>query len=393
MALSTKELRAESYSDIGSLIESSADLILDEWCRRALEEQPKAKRVNTPALRDHLGNLLRSIGQALRDTTNASRPRTAAVQHGEQRWQTGWSLTEMVRDYQLLRVVIIECLEQVLTRPLFSREAIAIGVFLDDAISVSVAEYVANHEDEALRNERQRAELLKETSRRKDEFLAVLAHELRNPLSPISASTQILRLALETADEPVKHSIDTIERQAAQISRLVEDMLDLARIGQGRFELRKVRVNLRDVLEQAVSGVQSQMHARGHHLVVSIPAETIQLQADPDRLLQIISNLLTNAVKYSEPGGEILLSAERSEDEAIIRVRDRGLGIPTDMLSHVFDLFAQVRGSESYAQGGLGIGLTLVRRLVEQHGGTVTCSSAGQGQGSEFVVQLPLMRA
>jgi signal transduction histidine kinase len=135
------------------------------------------------------------------------------------------------------------------------------------------------------------------------------------------------------------------------------------------------------------------MHARGHHLVVSIPAETIQLQADPDRLLQIISNLLTNAVKYSEPGGEILLSAERSEDEAIIRVRDRGLGIPTDMLSHVFDLFAQVRGSESYAQGGLGIGLTLVRRLVEQHGGTVTCSSAGQGQGSEFVVQLPLMRA
>jgi signal transduction histidine kinase len=393
MALSIKELRAESYSDIGSLIESSADLILDEWCRRALEEQPKAKRVNTPALRDHLGNLLRSIGQALRDTTNASRPRTAAVQHGEQRWQTGWSLTEMVRDYQLLRVVIIECLEQVLTRPLFSREAIAIGVFLDDAISVSVAEYVANHEDEALRNERQRAELLKETSRRKDEFLAVLAHELRNPLSPISASTQILRLALETADEPVKHSIDTIERQAAQISRLVEDMLDLARIGQGRFELRKVRVNLRDVLEQAVSGVQSQMHARGHHLVVSIPAETIQLQADPDRLLQIISNLLTNAVKYSEPGGEILLSAERSEDEAIIRVRDRGLGIPTDMLSHVFDLFAQVRGSESYAQGGLGIGLTLVRRLVEQHGGTVTCSSAGQGQGSEFVVQLPLMRA
>src|SRR6476620_3771439 len=334
MALSIKELRAESYSDIGSLIESSADLILDEWCRRALEEQPKAKRVNTPALRDHLGNLLRSIGQALRDTTNASRPRTAAVQHGEQRWQTGWSLTEMVRDYQLLRVVIIECLEQVLTRPLFSREAIAIGVFLDDAISVSVAEYVANHEDEALRNERQRAELLKETSRRKDEFLAVLAHELRNPLSPISASTQILRLALETADEPVKHSIDTIERQAAQISRLVEDMLDLARIGQGRFDLRKVRVNLRDVLEQAVSGVQSQMHARGHHLVVSIPAETIQLQADPDRLLQIISNLLTNAVKYSEPGGEILLSAERSEDEAIIRVRDRGLGIPTDMLSH-----------------------------------------------------------
>jgi len=393
MALSIKELRAESYTDIGSLIESSADLILDEWCRRALEEQPKAKRVNTPALRDHLGNLLRSIGQALRDTTNASRPRTAAVQHGEQRWQTGWSLTEMVRDYQLLRVVIIECLEQVLTRPLFSREAIAIGVFLDDAISVSVAEYVANHEDEALRNERQRAELLKETSRRKDEFLAVLAHELRNPLSPISASTQILRLALETADEPVKHSIDTIERQAAQISRLVEDMLDLARIGQGRFELRKVRVNLRDVLEQAVSGVQSQMHARGHHLVVSIPAETIQLQADPDRLLQIISNLLTNAVKYSEPGGEILLSAERSEDEAIIRVRDRGLGIPTDMLSHVFDLFAQVRGSESYAQGGLGIGLTLVRRLVEQHGGTVTCSSAGQGHGSEFVVQLPLMRA
>jgi signal transduction histidine kinase len=393
MALSIKELRAESYSDIGSLIESSADLILDEWCRRALEEQPKAKRVNTPALRDHLGNLLRSIGQALRDTTNASRPRTAAVQHGEQRWQTGWSLTEMVRDYQLLRVVIIECLEQVLTRPLFSREAIAIGVFLDDAISVSVAEYVANHEDEALRNERQRAELLKETSRRKDEFLAVLAHELRNPLSPIIASTRILRLALETADEPVKHSIDTIERQAAQISRLVEDMLDLARIGQGRFELRKVRVNLRDVLEQAVSGVQSQMHARGHHLVVSIPAETIQLQADPDRLLQIISNLLTNAVKYSEPGGEILLSAERSEDEAIIRVRDRGLGIPTDMLSHVFDLFAQVRGSESYAQGGLGIGLTLVRRLVEQHGGTVTCSSAGQGHGSEFVVQLPLMRA
>jgi signal transduction histidine kinase len=349
--------------------------------------------VHASVLRDDLAKLLRAIGRALRQPVDGGVHQAPAVQHGEQRWETGWSLSEVVRDYQLVRLVVVDFLEQMLARPLYSREAMAIGVFIDDAIAASVAAYVRNRDDEALRSEQQRVRSLEEANRRKDEFLAVLGHELRNPLAPIVTSVRVLRSLLDGAQTAVKQSIDVIERQASQLSRLVDDMLDLARIGQGRFELRKMNVSVRHMLEQAADAAHAVMHARGHRLVVSLPDPSVAIDADPDRLLQVIANLLNNAAKYTEPGGEVSLAAEAAGQEVAIRVRDTGMGIPADMVAHVFDLFAQVHGSEKYSQGGLGIGLTLARRLVEQHGGTIVCHSAGPGQGSEFVIRLPIVSA
>jgi signal transduction histidine kinase len=195
------------------------------------------------------------------------------------------------------------------------------------------------------------------------------------------------------APGPLRQSVEVIERQAAQMSRLVDDMLDLARIGQGRFELRRSRLALARIVEQAVLGVEPVMKANRHRITVSLPDPALELDADADRLLQIIGNLLNNAAKYTPAGGEIVLAAAQEGRNAVIRVRDNGIGIPPQMLSRVFDLFAQVEGAKEYAQGGLGIGLTLVRRLVEQHGGSISCHSDGAGTGSEFVVHLPLAAA
>ena len=313
-----------------------------------------------------------------------------ALQHGEQRWDTGWSLTEVVRDYQLMQLVILEYLEETLGRPLYCREMMAVGVFIDDAIAASIATYVAHRDEDVRRVERERAQTFEEANRRKDEFLAMLGHELRNPLAPIQNSVRIIRALLQSPHPSVSMAIDVVDRQTVQLVRLVDDILDLARIGKGQFELRSARVDLTTMLEQAVQTSEPMLKSRSHELNVSLPQAAVELDADPERLVQIVGNLLNNAAKYTEPGGHIWLAGEREGDSAVIRVKDDGLGVPADMQSRVFDLFTQVEGSRDHAQGGLGIGLTLVRRLAEQHGGTVACRSAGLGQGSEFIVRLPL---
>ena len=380
-------VRAESHTQIGLLIESSATVILDQWCARAIDEEPAARRVDATVLRDHLAKLLRTIGRALCEPSDTKDHRLPALQHGEQRWESGWSLTELVRDYRLLRLVVVEFLENTLARSVSTREIMAIGVFIDDAIDASIAAYTKYKEEEVVQ-ERTRA--LKLANQRKDEFLAVLGHELRNPLAPIATSVRVIRTTLGSTEGVAKQSLDVIERQTVQLSRLVDDMLDLARIGQGRFELRKSRLALARIIEQAAVAVAPIMKAHGHRFEVRAAESDLELDADPDRLLQVIVNLLNNAAKYTTTGGEISLMAERSNGDAVIRVRDSGIGIPPDMLSRVFDLFTQVEGATRYAEGGLGIGLTLVHRLVEQHGGTVSCHSEGKGKGSEFVVRLPL---
>ena len=384
------EIRSESHSEIGALIESSADLILERWCERAVKDQPTAQRVHAAVLRDDLGKLLRAIGRALRATTDTGVHRRPALEHGEQRWETGWSLVEVVRDYQLMRLVLLEYLETMLARPLYYREAMAIGVFIDDAIAASITTFVHYRQADAVRVADERASVFAELSRRKDEFLAVLGHELRNPLAPIANSAHVLQATLGVTNGVAKRALDVIDRQISQLTRLVDDMLDLSRIGQGRFELRKSRLVLADIVEQAVQAVAPMAVEREHRLHLAAVSRSLELDADPGRLLQVITNLLNNAVKYTPSRGEVFLTVEQGGDEAVIRVRDTGIGIPADMLADVFELFKQVNGSEQYSEGGLGIGLTLVRKLVEQHGGTITCASEGAGKGSEFVVRLPL---
>ncbi|HJT76464.1 MAG TPA: PAS domain S-box protein, partial [Gemmataceae bacterium] len=229
-------------------------------------------------------------------------------------------------------------------------------------------------------------EALEEADRRKDEFLAMLAHELRNPLAPIRTAAQVIRL-LGTADPNVRRSTEMIERQAQHLTRLVDDLLDVNRITSGKIQLRKEAVDLAAVVARAVETVRPLLDARKHELTVALPPEAVRLEADATRLAQVVGNLLTNAAKYTAAGGHVWLSAGREGGEVVLRVRDTGVGIPPAMLGKVFDLFAQLDRSLARSEGGLGLGLTLVKNLVELHGGTVEAHSEGPGKGSEFVVR------
>jgi PAS domain S-box-containing protein len=237
--------------------------------------------------------------------------------------------------------------------------------------------------------ERRRAEAaLKEAAQRKDEFLAMLAHELRNPLAPIRNAVHLLRL-LGPGEPKLIQARDLIDRQVTHMVRLIDDLLDVSRITRGTILLRKERVALAAIVEQAIESVRPTIVRKGHTLTLSCTPEPITVEADPARLIQVIANLLNNAAKFTEPGGAITLTTERSGGHAIIRVRDTGVGIAPELLPRIFDLFVQGEVSLDRAEGGLGIGLTLARHLVEQHGGHVEARSAGRGCGSEFVVTWP----
>jgi PAS domain S-box-containing protein len=230
---------------------------------------------------------------------------------------------------------------------------------------------------------------LRETDRRKDEFLATLAHELRNPLAPIRNSLQILSMPRIDA-ETAQRSREMMERQVHHLVRLVDDLLDVSRVMRGKIDLRREPVELAAVVARVVETVQPLMDAQGHQLSVTLPHDSVALDADPVRLAQVVGNLLANAAKYTDPGGRISLSAERKGDSVELRIRDTGIGIAPNMLPHIFELFVQADHATTKAQGGLGIGLTLVKNLVEMHNGTVEARSEGLGRGSEFIVRLPI---
>ena len=230
----------------------------------------------------------------------------------------------------------------------------------------------------------------READRRKDEFLALLAHELRNPLAPLRNGLQVLRLAGNDA-ETVAQVRAMMDRQLGHMVRLIDDLLDIARVGQNKMELRRARVPLAAVIDAAVETARPAIEAERHEFRVSLPAEPVFLDADLTRLAQVFSNLLTNSAKYTRPGGHIWLTAERQDANAIVSVRDDGIGIPADALPRVFDMFSQVDRSIERATGGLGIGLALVKGLVEMHGGRVSAESDGLGKGSTFTVRLPAL--
>jgi PAS domain S-box-containing protein len=231
-------------------------------------------------------------------------------------------------------------------------------------------------------------EALKEADRRKDEFLATLAHELRNPLAPLRNGLQVMKL---TGDQggAVEQARRMMERQLGQMVRLIDDLLDVSRISRGKLDLRTERAELAQVVQHAVETSRPLVEACGHTLRVHLPAEPVYVDGDVTRLAQVFANLLNNAAKYTDPGGRLWLTVGREGPDAVVRVRDTGVGIPADMLTRVFEMFTQVDRSLERAQGGLGIGLSLVKGLVEKHGGSVAAHSDGPGRGSEFVVRLP----
>jgi len=231
---------------------------------------------------------------------------------------------------------------------------------------------------------------LAEGDRRKDEFLAMLAHELRNPLSPVRNGLQVLQVKYGNEPE-VNRLAEMMNRQVGQLARLVDDLLDVSRITRGKVNLRREKVDLRTIVNQAVEASRPLIDSRRHELSVESLADPILLNADPSRLTQVVGNLLNNAAKYTDEGGQIGLHVFREGDQAVVRVRDTGVGISSEMLPQVFDLFTQIDRTVDRSQGGLGVGLTLVRSLVELHAGTVHVSSPGAGRGSEFVIRLPVL--
>jgi signal transduction histidine kinase/ActR/RegA family two-component response regulator len=407
MSLDPHVIRSEPHTEIGNLIQRNVGALIERWSRRAVEEQPKAQRVHHAVLLDHFHDFLWALGRSLAE----SEPREAnehcltATVHGEHRWEAGWSLTEVVRDYQILRLVILDFLVENLERPLGYREILAIGLALDEAIAASVVMYVNSREQSVREAEEQRAtadkeakerlqkytEELQTADRRKNEFLAMLAHELRNPLAPIRNAAEVLRLQAP-ADPTLQWAQSLIERQVQQLTRMVDDLLDISRIARGKIRLEKEAVNLTSVVERAVEMVRPLVDSRKQRLTVSPAPGPMWLRADPARLTQVLVNLLTNAAKYTEEGGHVWLTAERADDQATIRVRDTGAGISAKLLPFIFEPYIQEERATERARGGLGIGLSLVRSLVELHGGSVQALSDGPGRGSEFVVRLPLLR-
>lgn len=232
-------------------------------------------------------------------------------------------------------------------------------------------------------------EALKEADLRKNEFLAMLAHELRNPLAPIRNALQILRLSDGRA-EIVQSASAMMERQIGQMVRLVDDLLDVSRITRGKIELRNARVELASAVNDAIEAARSMYQSMNHELTVTLPQQPIYVNADSTRLAQVVGNLFNNAYKFTDKGGHIWVTVEPEGTRAVIRVRDTGIGIAADQLPRIFEMFAQVDSSQERSVGGLGIGLMLVKKLVEMHNGTVEVKSGGIGHGSEFIVCLPI---
>jgi two-component system CheB/CheR fusion protein len=239
---------------------------------------------------------------------------------------------------------------------------------------------------ETLRNH---AIALDEAARRKDAFLSTLSHELRNPLAPLTNAVQLIRMSGAGATE-LEFPLKVIERQVDLLRRLVDDLLDLTRIGAGKILLEREPVVVQELLQQAVEDARPLVEERRHAVEVIVPAGPIGIAADRARLHQVFANLLTNAAKYTPPGGRISVQATLEGDQAVVRVADNGVGIPTEMQPRIFELFTQVETSRALSRGGLGIGLALVKDLVAMHGGSVQVRSEGAGKGSEFTVRLPI---
>jgi len=263
--------------------------------------------------------------------------------------------------------------------------SLAVSPIRDQAGTVVGASKVARD----IRAQKEAERILHDADRRKDEFLALLAHELRNPLGPIRHAVKILRAKTPSPSE-LQWATSIIDRQAEHMSRLVEDLLDVSRITRGTIELRRERVDLAAVLKSAVEASNATIDKAGHRLKVTLPTEPLYVDGDPTRLTQVVANLLDNAAKYTEPGGRISLCAEREGDAAVIRVKDNGIGITAELLPLIFDMFMQAGFALERAQGGLGVGLSLVERLVTLHGGTVSAHSEGPGTGSQFTIRLPV---
>ena len=362
----TDRLRAESMqSQMAAIIESSQDVVISKTLDGIIRSwNPEAERVFGHRAAEAIG---RSISLIIPpERMDEEREIIERLRRGER--VEHFETVRVAKDGRRVNL------------------SLTISPIRDPSGRIVGASKVARDITDRLRAE----EALREADRAKDQFLAVLAHELRNPLAPLRHGLQVLRLAGADTRTAAKAQ-EMMERQLGHLIRLVDDLLDISRISRNKIELQRSPILLAEVLSNAVEMAHPTIEAAGHHLTVALPAEPIHLDADLLRLAQVFNNLLANSVKYTDRGGDIWLTAERQGDTVAVAVRDSGIGIPAGALPHVFDMFAQVDRSLERPIGGLGIGLALVKGLVEMHGGTVTAESPGPGEGSTFTVRLPVM--
>jgi signal transduction histidine kinase/CheY-like chemotaxis protein len=360
---------------------------------------PAAQELSDTQLRDHLPILLDEIIDAV-DGAPTPLVEAEGREHGRQRFADGYDISEVLRELCVLRETLLDVVEEYAggTPGLTTEEGGAVRRQLRQVIDRSAQAGVDQFHAEALAARRRLwTELeatnlqLKAANEQKDRFLAMLSHELRNPLAPIFTAVQLLEFS-EGTDPRLRRAREIIARQVHHQARLIEDLLDLSRITHGRISLRREVHDLKVVLTAAVEDCRPSITEKGHQIHVSLSEEPLPTEADPVRLEQVVTNLLINAIRYTDPGGTLWLSAARESDQAAIRIRDTGIGISPELLPRIFDLFIQGDAARDRPQGGLGIGLALVKTLVELHGGTIAAASAGLGAGSEFVVRLPLVK-
>jgi signal transduction histidine kinase/CheY-like chemotaxis protein len=360
---------------------------------------PSAQELSETQLRDHLPDLLDEIIRAVEGTPTPEVEAEGRA-HGRQRFSDGYDISEVLRELFVLRETLLDVVDEYAfaTPGLLLEETSAVKRHLRQVIDRSAQAGVDQFHTEALAARRrlwtelEAANLqLKAANEQKDRFLAMLSHELRNPLAPIFTAVQLLEFS-EGTDPRLRRARETIARQVHHQARLIEDLLDLSRVTHGRLSLHREVHDLKEVAAAALEACRAALDEKVHELHVLLPEQPLPVEADPVRLEQVVTNLLLNAIRYTDSGGTIWLSAAQENDVAVVRVRDNGTGIGPELLPRVFELFTQADTARDRPQSGLGIGLALVKTLVELHGGTIAAASAGLGAGSEFVVRLPLVK-
>jgi signal transduction histidine kinase len=375
-------------------LQASRETIIRRWQEaigRAAAEVPSAQGLPEQQLRDHLPALLDEIAGAVGGAATAG-VEAGGREHGRQRWGSGYDIAEALRELAVLRQTLLDVLDEyALGSPgLAHAEQMQAMRRLLDVIDRSGQAAAAQFHAEALTARRLLEAELEAASEQKDRFLALLSHELRNPLTPILTAVQLLEFA-ESDDPRLPRAREIIERQVRYQVRLIDDLLDVSRIARGKIALHLEAHDLNVAAAHAVESCLPAIEAKGQQLHLELAAGPLTVDADPVRLEQILINLLSNATRYTDPGGQIWLSAVAEDGQAVVRVRDNGIGIAPEMLPRVFDLFVQAEAPRGRDPGGLGIGLTLVKNLVELHGGIVEAHSAGRGTGTEFAVRLPIV--
>jgi len=386
------------FQGLAAYIAEQSDRILSRWCDEASRDpdQPANRHHLTGKnLVDHLPLLLDALSRCLRNE-DVGEIDQQGRQHGHQRRSVGYRVEEVLDEMHLFRRIVLVTVDDHRRERMDDSEWVAarevILELLDRSVKASVAEYSRQTESErdlARARLEQRNVELRDANAQKDRFLTVLSHELRNPLSPILSAAQVLR-RLGVQDPHFERQRAIIERQATHMSKLVNDLLDVNRIAHGKIELQPEVVDLRDSVRHAVESCRPAIISRGVALDVDLPDEPLRVFADPTRLVQVLTNLLVNAGKFTEAGGGVTVRARKDEGEAVLSVCDTGIGITPEMLPRVFDMFMQADTSLQRHGSGLGVGLVVAKSLIEMQGGRIDVRSKGLGHGAEFCIHMPL---